>query len=141
VAGAALAVPAAVCAMLAPWRASFRPVDAALILVAVVVVVASSGFRRTGLLAVASAVAAFDFFLLAPFGHFGVMSADDGETLVAWHVRPREGRPLILYFHDNGGRWPTAFRVSACLRRAGTGCSPYPIAAMAARPDRRRKQV
>jgi serine phosphatase RsbU (regulator of sigma subunit)/anti-sigma regulatory factor (Ser/Thr protein kinase) len=82
VAGAALAVPAAVCAMLAPWRASFRPVDAALILVAVVVVVASSGFRRTGLLAVASAVAAFDFFLLAPFGHFGVMSADDGETLV-----------------------------------------------------------
>jgi hypothetical protein len=69
------------------------------------------------------------------------LMTDDGETLVAWHVRPREGRPLILYFHGNGGRWPTAFRVSACLRRAGTGCSPYPIAAMAARPDRRRKQV
>ena len=28
---------------------------------------------------------------------------DDGETLVAWHVPPRERRPLILYFHGNGG--------------------------------------
>jgi fermentation-respiration switch protein FrsA (DUF1100 family) len=27
----------------------------------------------------------------------------DGETLVAWHVPAREGRPLILYFHGNGG--------------------------------------
>jgi fermentation-respiration switch protein FrsA (DUF1100 family) len=31
------------------------------------------------------------------------LMTDDGETLVAWHVRPREGRPLILYFHGNGG--------------------------------------
>ena len=28
---------------------------------------------------------------------------DDGETLVAWHAPPREGYPLILYFHGNGG--------------------------------------
>src|SRR6202035_2201757 len=28
---------------------------------------------------------------------------DDGETLVAWHVPPRNGHPLILYFHGNGG--------------------------------------
>lgn len=28
---------------------------------------------------------------------------DDDETLVAWHVPPREGYPLILYFHGNGG--------------------------------------
>jgi fermentation-respiration switch protein FrsA (DUF1100 family) len=27
----------------------------------------------------------------------------DGETLVAWHFPPRNGRPLILYFHGNGG--------------------------------------
>lgn len=31
------------------------------------------------------------------------LSTDDGETLVAWHVSPREGYPLILYFHGNGG--------------------------------------
>jgi fermentation-respiration switch protein FrsA (DUF1100 family) len=27
----------------------------------------------------------------------------DGESLVAWHAPPRDGRPLILYFHGNGG--------------------------------------
>ncbi len=27
----------------------------------------------------------------------------DGEKLVAWHVPPRDGRPLVLYFHGNGG--------------------------------------
>ena len=27
----------------------------------------------------------------------------DGETLVAWHIPPAPGRPLILYFHGNGG--------------------------------------
>ena len=31
------------------------------------------------------------------------LQTDDGETLVAWHFPPRNGRPLILYFHGNGG--------------------------------------
>lgn len=31
------------------------------------------------------------------------LETDDGEMLVAWHVPPREGCPLILYFHGNGG--------------------------------------
>ncbi len=31
------------------------------------------------------------------------LQPDDGETLVAWHFPPRNGRPLILYFHGNGG--------------------------------------
>lgn len=31
------------------------------------------------------------------------LSTPDGETLVAWHVAAREERPLILYFHGNGG--------------------------------------
>jgi hypothetical protein len=67
---------------------------------------------------------------------------DDGEMLVAWHLPPRNEHPLILYFHGNGAeRWSTAFRAFACLRRAATGFSPCPIAAMAARPDRRLKLV
>jgi uncharacterized protein len=28
---------------------------------------------------------------------------DDGETLVAWHLPPHDGHPVILYFHGNGG--------------------------------------
>jgi hypothetical protein len=27
----------------------------------------------------------------------------DGEMLVAWYLPPRDGHPLILYFHGNGG--------------------------------------
>lgn len=27
----------------------------------------------------------------------------DGETLVAWRMAPKAGRPLLLYFHGNGG--------------------------------------
>ncbi|PWB95271.1 alpha/beta hydrolase [Methylosinus sporium] len=31
------------------------------------------------------------------------LSTSDGETIVAWHAPPREGRPLLLYFHGNAG--------------------------------------
>lgn len=27
----------------------------------------------------------------------------DGERVIAWHVPPRAGKPVILYFHGNGG--------------------------------------
>ena len=57
------------------------------------------------------------------------VKTDDGETLVAWHLPPRNGHPLILYFHGT------------CLPRAGRGFSQCPTVAMVARPDRRRKRV
>ncbi|MGH6839329.1 MAG: alpha/beta hydrolase [Methylocella sp.] len=31
------------------------------------------------------------------------LPTDDGETLVAWYVPAKDGHPLILYFHGNGG--------------------------------------
>jgi uncharacterized protein len=31
------------------------------------------------------------------------LTAADGERLVAWYVAPREDRPIVLYFHGNGG--------------------------------------
>ena len=31
------------------------------------------------------------------------LTTTDGETLVAWYFPPKDGRPLILYFHGNGG--------------------------------------
>jgi hypothetical protein len=31
------------------------------------------------------------------------LNAADGEKLVAWHVPPAEGRPIIVYFQGNGG--------------------------------------
>jgi fermentation-respiration switch protein FrsA (DUF1100 family) len=32
-----------------------------------------------------------------------VLSTADGEKVILWHVAPREGRPVIVYFHGNGG--------------------------------------
>jgi hypothetical protein len=31
------------------------------------------------------------------------LTTGDGETLVAWYVPAKDGHPLILYFHGNGG--------------------------------------
>jgi uncharacterized protein len=32
-----------------------------------------------------------------------VVQPEDGEKLIAWHVPPRADRPVVLYFHGNGG--------------------------------------
>jgi hypothetical protein len=32
-----------------------------------------------------------------------MLPSGDGERLVAWHVPPRESKPVILYFHGNAG--------------------------------------
>ena len=32
-----------------------------------------------------------------------VLTSSDGEKLIAWHVPPRAGRPLLIYFHGNAG--------------------------------------
>lgn len=31
------------------------------------------------------------------------LTSSDGERLIAWHVPPREGKPVVLYFQGNGG--------------------------------------
>ena len=31
------------------------------------------------------------------------LTASDGEKLIAWHIPPREGKPVVLYFQGNGG--------------------------------------
>jgi hypothetical protein len=35
-----------------------------------------------------------------------VLTTDDGERLVAWHVPPQPGKPVVLYFHGNAGNLP-----------------------------------
>jgi fermentation-respiration switch protein FrsA (DUF1100 family) len=32
-----------------------------------------------------------------------VLDTADGERVIAWHVPPRDGKPVVLYFHGNGG--------------------------------------
>ena len=31
------------------------------------------------------------------------LTSSDGEKLIAWHVAPRGDKPVVLYFHGNGG--------------------------------------
>lgn len=59
------------------------------------------------------------------------LTSSDGETLVAWHVPPREGKPVVIYFQGNAGgldlradrfRWLTAEGVgliALCYRGYG----------------------
>src|SRR5215471_1024071 len=42
-----------------------------------------------------------------PEAEEAVLDTADGERVIVWHVPPREGQPIFLYFHGNGGslRW------------------------------------
>lgn len=77
-----LILPCAVSALLVPFRSSFPNTDAALLLVAVVVLVAANGHRFAGALAAISAAAWFDFFLTRPYETFSINRHTDVETTV-----------------------------------------------------------
>ena len=38
-----------------------------------------------------------------PEAHEVALDSKDGEKLIVWHVPPRGEKPLVLYFHGNGG--------------------------------------
>jgi serine phosphatase RsbU (regulator of sigma subunit) len=78
----AVLAPAAVAAILVPVRASFHPVDAALVLTVVVVAIAASGFRIASLVAAVSAAFWLDFFLIPPYQSLTGSSAEDYETIL-----------------------------------------------------------
>ncbi len=48
-----------------------------------------------------------------------VLSTEDGLSLLSWYLPPRPGRPVILYFHGNGGH--IGYRVERLLRFAREG--------------------
>jgi K+-sensing histidine kinase KdpD len=77
---AALGVPAAVAAALVPVRTSFPGIDAALVMVVVIVGVAAWGDRLAGALAAISAGIWFDFFLTRPYQTFDINHRPDIET-------------------------------------------------------------
>ena len=75
-------LPLGVAGLLAPFRSSFSNTDAALVLVAAVVLVAANGHRIAGILAAVSAAVWFDFFLTKPYEHFSISGRTDIETTV-----------------------------------------------------------
>jgi fermentation-respiration switch protein FrsA (DUF1100 family) len=49
------------------------------------------------------------------------VTAADGVRVLAWHVPPRDGRPVVLYFHGNGGALQHRVPRFAPLTADGTG--------------------
>lgn len=75
-------LPFAVCLALYPARHSIANTDAALVLVAVVVAVATFGVRLAGLIAALSAGLSFDLLLTVPYGSFDIHSRQDVDTVL-----------------------------------------------------------
>jgi fermentation-respiration switch protein FrsA (DUF1100 family) len=49
------------------------------------------------------------------------LTTEDGESLVAWRIPPRPGRPLILYFHGNAGGLDLRVERFRAMAKAGIG--------------------
>jgi len=56
-----------------------------------------------------------------PQGMEVVLRSADGTALIAWHVAPRAGKPMVLYFHGNGGALRHRVPRFAPLVEDGTG--------------------
>ena len=50
-----------------------------------------------------------------------VLTTADGERVIVWHVPPRDGRPVILYFQGNGGGLSLRLPRFAALASDGIG--------------------
>jgi cytochrome oxidase Cu insertion factor (SCO1/SenC/PrrC family) len=48
-------------------------------------------------------------------------TTSDGEKLIAWHVAPRAGKPVVLYFQGNAGALDLRVGRFAWLIEDGTG--------------------
>jgi K+-sensing histidine kinase KdpD len=84
--GAAVVLPLGVAIILVPFRSSFANTASALVLVAVIVAVAVTGNRATGLVATVSATLWFDLFLTRPYGRLAISHRPDIETAVSLFV-------------------------------------------------------
>ncbi len=50
-----------------------------------------------------------------------LLQTSDGEKIVAWHVPPREGKPVVIFFHGNGDILAWRAPWFATLTADGTG--------------------
>lgn len=75
-------LPLLACLLLTPFRAAIDNANAALLLVLLVVLAASTGLRFAGVVAALSSAVWFDFFLTAPYLRFTIRDRSDLETAV-----------------------------------------------------------
>jgi uncharacterized protein len=56
-----------------------------------------------------------------PAAHVSMLDTTDGERVIAWHVPPRNDRPVVLYLHGNGGALSHRAERFRALTADGTG--------------------
>jgi fermentation-respiration switch protein FrsA (DUF1100 family) len=56
-----------------------------------------------------------------PGAHEVILDTPDGERVIVWHVPPHEGRPVLLYFHGNGGSLAWRAERFRAMTADGTG--------------------
>ena len=61
---------------------------------------------------------------LAPAEELAIDTAD-GERIIAWHLPPRDGKPVIVYFHGNGGN--LSYRVARFRALAARGLGIFAV--------------
>ena len=49
------------------------------------------------------------------------LTTSDGENVIVWHVPPRDGKPVVLFFHGNAATWQSSAEILRPLTRAGYG--------------------
>jgi pimeloyl-ACP methyl ester carboxylesterase len=50
-----------------------------------------------------------------------VLDTQDGEHVIAWHVPPKDGKPVVIFFHGNGEVLPWRVPRFRALTEDGTG--------------------
>src|SRR3954467_4118103 len=50
-----------------------------------------------------------------------LLQTADGEQIIAWHVAPRAGKPVVVFFHGNGDILASRAPWFATLTADGTG--------------------
>src|SRR2546421_2024414 len=54
-----------------------------------------------------------------------LLDTADGERVITWHVPPRGDKPVVLYFHGNGGA--LAYRVDRFQKLVAGGTGPLAL--------------
>lgn len=83
---AGIILPLVAAAVLIPFRGTFASTAAALVMVIVIVTVATSGNRLSGIVASVSSTLWFDFFLTRPYDRLTISHRPDLETTIAIFV-------------------------------------------------------
>jgi hypothetical protein len=130
---AAVVVPVAVGAGLAPFRSNIATATAALAMAAAVSLIAALSTRLGGVVAAASAALSFDFFFTKPYGSLSISSAQELETAILMLVcglivgqlsaRNRTNKELVVQTSDDFGR------IQAIAEMMASGAGAFEVVA------------